>query len=158
MTDANTVLIADDDPVLTTEFGMELIRQMRATDAYGHADAVSNAKMLSAFILTEDKKRSLPVIGNVDARMIERIQVFYNTIAVLIEKECRLMATSLVHLNNEGFGRIVITVGKLVVLDKTVREAHRFGFPSLSKMKDEADKVLSIALELIGEHSNVAGL
>jgi hypothetical protein len=35
---------------------------------------------------------------------------------------------------------------------------RRFGSPSLSKMKDEADKILSVALEVIGEHPNVAGL
>jgi hypothetical protein len=45
-----------------------------------------------------------------------------------------------------------------VVLDKVMRDAHRFGFPSLSKMKDEADKILAIALELIGEYSKIAGL
>ncbi|MCH2222816.1 MAG: DUF269 domain-containing protein [Dechloromonas sp.] len=35
---------------------------------------------------------------------------------------------------------------------------HRFGFASLSKMKDEADKILSIAIERIGEYPAVAGL
>jgi hypothetical protein len=35
---------------------------------------------------------------------------------------------------------------------------HRFGFPSLSKMKDEADKVLAVALNLVGEYPKVAGL
>lgn len=68
------------------------------------------------------------------------------------------MAVPLVNLTHEGFGRALITVGKLVVMDRTLRDVHRFGFPSLSKMKDEADKILSVALELIGEHSKVAGL
>jgi len=35
---------------------------------------------------------------------------------------------------------------------------HRFGFASLSKMKDEADKILSVAIERIGQHPAVAGL
>jgi probable nitrogen fixation protein len=68
------------------------------------------------------------------------------------------MAVPLLSLTHEGFGRALITVGKLVVMDRTLRDVHRFGFPSLGKMKDEADKILSVALELIGEHSKVAGL
>ncbi len=76
----------------------------------------------------------------------------------MIEAECGLMAVPLVNLTHEGFGRAIITVGKLVVMDRTLRDVHRFGFPSLSKMKDEADKILSVALELIGNHSKVAGL
>jgi len=35
---------------------------------------------------------------------------------------------------------------------------HRFGYVSLSKMKDEADKHLSVALEVIGKFPAVAGL
>ena len=49
-------------------------------------------------------------------------------------------------------------MGKLVVVDKTLRDVHRFGFDSLSKMKDEADKLLAVALERIGKYSDVAGL
>jgi probable nitrogen fixation protein len=77
---------------------------------------------------------------------------------VLIEKECGLMAVPLVHLSHEGFGRALITVGKLVVSDRTLRDVHRFGFESLSKMKTEADKLLSVALEIVGKHAEVAGM
>ena len=68
------------------------------------------------------------------------------------------MAVPLVNLSHEGFGRAIITVGKLLVMDRTLRDVHRFGFPSLSKMKDEADKILSVALEIIGLYPRVAGL
>jgi probable nitrogen fixation protein len=68
------------------------------------------------------------------------------------------MAVPMMNLSHEGFGRALITVGKLVVVDRTLRDIHRFGFESLSKMKDEADKLLSVALNLIGTHAAVAGL
>ena len=68
------------------------------------------------------------------------------------------MAVPMLNLTHEGFGRVVITVGKLVVLDRTLRDVHRFGFPSLSKMKDEGDKYLSVALEIIGKYPDVAGM
>jgi hypothetical protein len=35
---------------------------------------------------------------------------------------------------------------------------HRYGYESLSKMKDEADKLLSVALGLVGKHPEVAGM
>jgi probable nitrogen fixation protein len=76
----------------------------------------------------------------------------------MIEKECGLMAVPMMNITHEGFGRALITVGKLVVMDKTLRDVHRFGFDSLSKMKDEADKLLSVALEIIGLNPKVAGM
>lgn len=63
-----------------------------------------------------------------------------------------------VQLTHEGFGRALIVVGKLVVMDRTLRDVHRFGFDSLSKMKTEADKYLGVAIEIIGKHPEVAGL
>ncbi len=100
----------------------------------------------------------IPVIGDPDESTVACVKAFYNGIAVMIEKECGLMAVTLVHLSHEGFGRVLITVGKLVVLDRTLRDAHRFGFESLSKMKTEADKHLAVALEIIGKFPDVAGL
>ena len=153
-----TANVAADDPILKTDFGIEMIRQMRAIDPYGTYDNLSPAEILEPFILSKEQKRDLPVIGDPDEIVIARIKVFYNAISAMIEKECGLMATPLVNLTHEGFGRALITVGKLVVMDRSLRDVHRFSFPSLGKMKDEADKVLSVALSLIGAHSDVAGL
>ena len=68
------------------------------------------------------------------------------------------MAVPMINITHEGFGRAVITVGKLVAMDRTLRDVHRFSFENLSKMKDEADKYLSVALEIIGKYPEVAGL
>lgn len=153
-----STLIAADDPVLSTEFATEMLRQMRAMDSYGTYDTYTPAKILEPFILTKAMKREIPIIGDPDEITIARVKAFYNAIAALIEKECKLMAVPMINLTHEGFGRAIITVGKLVVVDRTLRDVHRFGFESLSKMKDESDKLLSVALTLIGEHSAVAGL
>jgi probable nitrogen fixation protein len=151
-------LIAENDPVLGTDFAAEMLRQMRALDSYGTYDTYTPAKILEPFILTKAMKREIPIIGDPDEIIVARVKVFYNAIAALTEKECGLMAVPMLNLSHEGFGRILITVGKLVVVDRTLRDVHRFGFESLSKMKDEADKLLSVALNLIGTHSAVAGL
>jgi len=153
-----TANVSADAPILKTDFGVEMIRQMRAIDPYGTYDDLSPAEILEPFILTKEQKRELPLVGDPDEIVIARIKVFYNAISAMIEKECGLMATPLINLTHEGFGRALITVGKLVVMDRTLRDVHRFSFPSLGKMKDEADKILSVALALIGSHSDVAGL
>ena len=53
---------------------------------------------------------------------------------------------------------MIISVFKLIVLDRSLRDVHRFGFKSFSRMKDEGDKLLSVAVQLVGEHPEVAGL
>jgi probable nitrogen fixation protein len=150
--------IVEDDPVLETDFAKEMVRQMRAIDTYGTYDSWPVDKILEPFVLTKEKKREIPVVGDPDEITMSRVKVFYNAISAMIEKECGLMAVPMMNLTHEGFGRSIITVGKLVVMDKTLRDVHRFGFPSLSKMKDEADKLLSVALEIIGQHPKVAGM
>jgi probable nitrogen fixation protein len=153
-----TANIAADEPILSTDFGVEMIRQMRAIDPYGSYDDLSAAEILEPFVLTKEKKREIPIIGDPDEIVIARVKVFYNAISALIEKECGLMATPMINLTHEGFGRVLIIVGKLVVMDRTLRDVHRFGFETLGKMKDDADKILSVALALIGQHAEAAGL
>lgn len=152
------VSITADDPILDSDFMVEMVRQMRAIDSYGVWEGMAANELLSPFVLTKERKREIPVVGDPDEETMSRVQAFYNAIAVLIEKECGKMAMPLVHLSHEGFGRALITVGKLVVMDKSLRDVHRFGFPTASKMKDEADKLLSVAVGIVGDHSAVAGM
>lgn len=157
MSDNNGV-IDKGDPVLASDFGKELVRQLRALDTYGRNEGRSDAELLDPFVLTEERRKAIPVVANPDEATLARVTAFYNVIAALLEKECGLMAVPFVTLSHEGFGRAMIVVGKLVVVNKVLRDVHRFGFPSLSKMKDEADKLLSVAVNLVGDHSAVAGL
>ncbi|MEJ2528662.1 MAG: NifX-associated nitrogen fixation protein [Gammaproteobacteria bacterium] len=152
------VIISADDPVLETDIVSEMTRQIRALDSYGTYDNLSDAEVLDPMILTKERRREIPIVGDPDEIVTARVRAFYNAIAVLIEKECGLMAVPLINLTHEGFGRALISVGKLIVMDRNLRDVHRFGFPSLSKMKDEADKLLSVALEIIGKYPQVAGM
>ena len=151
-----SVVVAD--PIMETDFVREMMRQMRALDSYGQYDGKPASSLLEPLLLSKARKAEIPLVGDPDDETISRVKAFYNAIAVLIEKECNLLAVPLVHLTHEGFGRALITVGKLVAVDKTLRDVHRFGFASLSKMKDEGDKILGVALERIGQYPAVAGL
>ncbi|MBI5936583.1 MAG: NifX-associated nitrogen fixation protein [Betaproteobacteria bacterium] len=150
--------VVEQDPIFTTDFIHEMVKQMRAIDNYGTYDGWPVERILAPFVKTKEQRREIPVIGDPDDETLARVKAFYNAIASLIEKECKLMAVPMLNITHEGFGRALITVGKLVVLDRTLRDVHRFSFDSFSKMKDEADKFLSVSLEIIGEHPAVAGL
>lgn len=147
-----------DEALLESDFFVEMVRQMRAIDTYGKCDDWNTEKILAPFVLTKEQRREIPVIGDPDEVTLSRVRAFYNAISALIEKACGLMAVPMTNITHEGFGRVVITVGRLVVMDKSLRDVHRFGFASLSKMKEEADKLLDAALNLIGEHPKVASI
>ncbi len=155
MTEA-ALATAVDDPIFESDFMKEMVKQMRAIDTYDTYEGWPDAKILDPFVMTKERKAETPVIGDPDEITMSRVKAFYNGISSLIEKECGMMAVPMIVLSHEGFGRVVISVGKLIVLDRTLRDIHRFGFKSLSKMKDDADKFLSIALQIIGEHPEVA--
>ena len=109
----------EQDALLSTDFIKEMVKQMRAVDSYGTYDGWPSDRVLAPYVVTKEQRRSIPVIGDPDDIMLSRIRAFYNAISSLIEKECGLMAVPIMNISHEGFGRAVITVGKLVVMDRT---------------------------------------
>jgi probable nitrogen fixation protein len=157
MSEAAAVIL-DDDPVLESDVAREMVRQMRAIDTYGTYDTWPTARILKPFILTRAMRREIPIVGDPDEVTMARVSAFYNAVAALIEARSGLMAVPMVHLSHEGFGRAIITVGKLVVMDRTLRDVHRFGFIDLAALKDDANKLVDKAQSLIAAHADVAGL
>lgn len=151
-------VVMPDDPLLSSEFIQEMVKQLRALDRYGLYDPLSAAQLLDPLILTKERKQRLAIVGDPDEDIIDRLQAFYNATATLIEKRSGLPAVPLVHLAYEGFRHVVITVGRLVVLDRILRDVHRFGFRSLAKLQEEGDTVVNTAFGLIQAHPQVAEL
>lgn len=141
-----------------TPFTLELLKQMRALDTYDAHAGKSPAETLDPYILTKERKRQIPIVGDPDEITMARVNAFYNALATSIEQRCGLMAFPMIKLTHEGFGRALITVGKLIVVDKTLRDVHRFGFPTYEKLIDQAETTISGALKLIESYQEVAGL
>ncbi len=139
-------------------FVRQMIVQLRAVDSYGTYDNWDDAKVINPLILTKERKREIPVVGDPDEIIVSRLKAYYNALSSLIEKETGLMAVPVVNLTHEGFGRAFIVVGKLIAMDKTLRDVHRFGFPSLEKMIEDGQKIIDKAVSLINEHRTVAEL
>nr|WP_321525966.1 NifX-associated nitrogen fixation protein [uncultured Cohaesibacter sp.] len=158
MSDWQEMVVAEGDAALAAPFVKEMLRQIRAVDSYGIWDKSGEHEIIDPFILTKERKRQVPVIGDPDEDIIVRVKAWYNALATSIEARTGLMAVPLIHLTYEGFGRVIIAVGKLIVFDKNLRDVHRFGFKSLDHMQDEAEKIISKAVALVEAHRDVAKL
>jgi probable nitrogen fixation protein len=139
-----------------TDLTREIVKQMRAIDTYGQNDRLPVDQIVAPFIVTKEQKRAIPIVGDPDEETMSRVKAYYNALSSLVEKVTGLMAIPSINLTHEGFGRSLITVGKLVVYDRTLRDVHRFGFNTLEQMQEEADKVLAGILELIVRYREVA--
>ncbi len=134
-------------------FCCELVRQVRARDSYGLCDGKSDETLLASFIL--DKAR-IPIIGHPDPAVLARLEQFYAAVALAIEKRCGLMASPLLHVTGEGFGRVVLTCGRLLAVSKTLRDVHRFGFASLEKLERAGTALVEEGLTWIAQFKDAA--
>ena len=148
MTDTANLAIYD------SAFMKELQRQVKALDAYGQFDGWSIDRLFEPFF----RKYALDRSCTLDRAALSRISTFYQALAVLIEGECGQMVSPVININDEGFGRVLLIVGRLVVLDKTVRDAGRFSFAGPQAMQAEAEKLMAVAVGLIGKYPEPAKL
>lgn len=139
-------------------FVRELVTQYRALDAHGAWDKKSDADLLAPFIVDKAKRREIPIVGDPDPEVLERLELFYNALGLAIEKRCGRMASPLMAMHHEGFGRVVLTTGRLVVVSKHLRDVHRFGFDSLEALAAEGERMIEAAVALIDEYPEVARL
>jgi len=59
-------------------------------------------------------------------------------------------------MSHEGFGRVILSVGRLVVISKSLRDVHRFGFESFNKLAEAGEKLVDDAREWIDAYPAVA--
>lgn len=152
------LVLNDNDPLVATEVGHELARQLRSLDIYGSFDTWSDAKVLDPLIMTKERRQEIPLVGDPDEVTMSRVKAYYNAISALIEKKAGLMAVPMINLTHEGFGRALVIVGKLVVVDKTLRDVHRFGFKTSDKLQGDTEAIVDKAVALITQYREVAEL
>ena len=147
---------ANDEAYLATPFVQQLIKQLRAQDMNGTWDNKSDLQLLKPYIHTAEERRALPILGDPDPETLWHLELFYNAIAVAVERETGQMVSPMMKLSHEGFGRMVLLAGRLVVVNKQLRDVHRFGFPSLAKLSDAGTKFLNEAITMIRTYPDVA--
>jgi probable nitrogen fixation protein len=142
--------------LLATPFVCELIKMLRAQDTHGAWEGKSDLKLLEPFILTAEQRREVPIIGDPDPETLWRLELFYNAVGVAIERETKQMVSPMMKMSHEGFGRIVLLAGRLVVVNKQLRDVHRFGFASLAKLAEQGGKFLNDGIAMIRQYPEVA--
>ncbi len=137
-------------------FLKELIKQWRAQDLHGSWDKKTDLDLLEPYILTREKRRELPMMGDPDPETLWHMELFYNAVGLTMERITGVMVSPLMKLHHEGFGRLVLTAGRLIVINKNLRDVHRFGFESLEKLEAEGEKLVAAGVEWIEKYPEVA--
>lgn len=137
-------------------FVIELVKQWRAQDTHGAWEGKDNAALLSPYIITKEQRREMPIIGDPDPETIWRIELFYNAVGLAVERETKNMVSPMMKMHHEGFGKMILTAGRLVVVNKQLRDVHRFGFETMEKLAAEGEKIVGAAVEIIRQFPDVA--
>lgn len=141
---------------IESPFVMELVKQFRAQDTHGSWDKKSDRNLLEPLIIDKEKRRMMPIIGDPDPEVLWRVELFYNAVGLVIERRTGVMVTPMMKMHHEGFGRMVLAAGRLIVVNKQLRDIHRFGFITLEKLAEEGEKLVSAGVEMIEKFPEVA--
>lgn len=156
MTDAALASSSIAGEALATPFIKILVSLIRAQDSYGSWDKKTDAQLLEDYIVTKEQRRAMPIMGDPDPDVLWRVEQFYAAVGLGVERETGHVASPIMKMHHEGFGRVVLTVGKLVVLSKHLRDVHRFGFDSLEALAAEGEKRIEASVATIREFPRVA--
>ena len=141
---------------LDSEFVKTLVRVLRAEDSYGVWESKPDAAILADYIVTKEQRREIPIIGDPDPDTLDRLQKFYIAVGLDIERVSGHIASPMMKMSHEGFGRVLLSVGRLVVITKSLRDVHRFGFLNFAALAEAGEKLVAEAKGWIDKHPDVA--
>ncbi|MCE4556819.1 NifX-associated nitrogen fixation protein [Pelomonas cellulosilytica] len=156
MTETATVEAPSDETLLQDGFIRELIKQIRAQDTHGTWEGKSDAKLLEPFILTAEQRKALPLMGDPDPETLWRLDLFHNAVGLCIERATGCMVSPMTKMSHEGFGRTVLTTGRLIVVNRYLRDVHRFGYANLAKLADAGNKLVTEGVTMVNNYKEVA--
>ncbi|MEA5599149.1 NifX-associated nitrogen fixation protein [Rivularia sp. UHCC 0363] len=158
MNQSNNVNGTATSDVLTSPFIKALVQQIRGFDTYGTYRKWSDDLLLKPYVVSKQKKREISVEGEVDPMTLSRINAFYRAMAIRIEQETGLLSQVVADLNHEGFGWVLVFSGRLLLVKKTLRDIHRFGFNSLEQLAEEGESLVQKGVDLARRFPEVGEL
>jgi len=142
--------------MVDSPFLAQLVAVIRAEDSHGLWDGKSDADLLAEYIVTPEERRAIPMMGDPDPEVMWRLTKFYDAVGLMVEKHTGCMAAQMQKFHHEGFGRVVLIAGKLVVVSKHLRDVHRFGFETWAKLAAAGDALVASAVATIEEFPQAA--
>lgn len=153
---ADTLAVSDAERVQDDPFLRELVKQLRAQDAHGAWEGRSDLALLEPFVLTAEQRRALPLMGDPDPDTLWRMDLFHNAVGLAIERATGCMVSPMTKMSHEGFGRTVLTTGRLIVVNRYLRDVHRFGYASLAKLAEAGNKLVAEGVGMVEQYKEVA--
>lgn len=137
-------------------FQIELVKQWRAQDLHGNWDGRSDDELLAPYVITREQRREMPIMADPDPDTLWRLELYYNAIGLAIERVTGVMVSPMMKFHHEGFGRVVLLAGRLVVLSRHLRDVHRFGFESQEKLCAEGVRAIDEGVDWVRRFPEVA--
>jgi probable nitrogen fixation protein len=156
MSAATTTSAADTDNLPDSYFVKLLVQLVRAEDSYGTWEGKTDASLLKDFIVTKEQRRAMPIIADPDPDVLWRLEKFYAAVGLAIERRTGHMASPMLKMNHEGFGRMILIAGRLVVVSKYLRDVHRFGFETFEKLAEAGEKIVTSGVDYVQKYKEVA--
>ena len=153
---AHSETVLEDEAVLQLPFVQELVKQWRAQDTHGAWDGKTEFDLLEPYVVDKAKRKEMPIIGDPDPETLWRLELFYNAVGLCVERRTGVMAQPMIKMHHEGFGRIVLLAGRLVVVNKHLRDVHRYGYPTLAALGAEGEKIVAAAVAMIEQYPDLA--
>ncbi len=147
---------AQEDVLPTSPFLDQLVQVVRADDTWGTWEGVSDIDLLADYVVTAEARRAIPISGDPEPELVWRVEQFYAAVGLLLARRtgCRVEPLSRIHW--EGFGRVVLIAGRLVVLTRHLRDIHRFGFPSFAALASAGESLTEEAASMLRAHPDLA--
>lgn len=144
------------DETLDTLFLRCLVDRIRAEDSFAAWEGKPDSELLAGFLLTREQRRAIPIIDDPDPDTVDRIGYLYQAAGLAVERRTGLMASPMMTIHHEGFGRVVLLAGRLVLYARSLRDVHRFGFESVEKLAAEGGRIVAEAVAMIEAHPDLA--
>ena len=137
-------------------FVRELVKQWRAQDSFGTWEKKSDELLLEPYVVDKEKRKTLPIMGDPDPETLWRLELFYNAVGLAIERATGIMVAPMIKMHHEGFGRLILTAGRLIILNRHLRDVHRFSFESMAHLAAEGEKHMTAGIGMIHTFPDVA--
>ncbi len=125
-----------------------LTGQIRALDQFGTWSNKSDDELIKEkYVKTKDELKDIPIIADIDEMQIKDIRLIYQAVALAFEKITGVMASVVMEMSHEGFGRVVVFADDIVLCEKYFKDAHRFSFRTYEKLEEDGEKYLKKAQE-----------
>ena len=137
-------------------FLQELVQQVRAQDQYGVYRSWKDELVIAKFVVSKEKKKQIPLDADVDLATQLRILYFHRAIAARVEKQTGNLCQVAIDLSHEGFGWAIVWTGRLIVVSRTLRDAHHFGYPSFKKLAAQGERFVDSGIKAIEQFPEAA--